>query len=473
MKILSRALLAVCLATSAFSQEIVTTVEATALPRATFTELASIPFANTPREIEQRAMLPQFRYGLRDASTSATLTPTTHIAPPPITRTFDSGGERGWVPADASGAVGRTHIVSALNSGIFVHDRDGKILSSATLKQFWNSSAADGSFYDPRVAYDLQNDRWIIVCIFDERSMMLAYSETSDPTGAWRRFTIEQNGADYSALALTKDTVVFTSCYGLSYNEGTDVYAIQKDALYASTSNLNVQKTEFIGRIGIMPVRADESMNESIVDSLDSTIFYRRLDANGQQFQTVVAPDAWYGDYFDVPQLSGPYLFAGWGQTDTAVDVNGTFYVVGARVHAQGNRSSIVWCKFDPINPKSEWGSIDDSTGTLSYAYPSLAVNKSGELLIGFGVFSKNSYPSSGYVFRDLLGRMSTFAMIRNGTSPFTGADRWGDYTSTDVDPLDNRRFWTLQMHCANKTFMTTWSIIDVRGSTKRRAVRD
>jgi hypothetical protein len=468
--------LVVCLllSISAFGQETVSMIEATELPRATFTQLASRPIANVPRTIEHHGVLPELRIGA--ASNAAMLPPianatTSAIAPPAITRTFASGGEQGWAPADASGAVGKTHIISALNSGIYIHDRSGAILSSASLPQFWHSSASTGTFYDPRVAYDRTNDRWIVISVFDERSVMLAYSETSDPAGEWRRYSLALLGADYTTLALTQDTVMFTACYGESFNEGTVVFSVQKDVLYAGTTTLSVQKTLFSRRISIMPVRSDDSTTDYIVDCRNSTLFYRKLNATGESWQSIVSGTEWYGDYLEVPQPSGPYLFGGWGQVDTAIEVNGTIYAVMSRLHPEGNRTAIVWTKFDPASSTSEWGSVDDPTTTNWYAYPSLAVNKSGAMLIGFGIFSTTSYPSAGFVYRDIFGRTSNIGVIRTGDSAF-GIERWGDYSSTDVDPLDGNNFWTLQMHCTAKTWATSWTLIDTQ-SAKRRAVRN
>ncbi|HEX7809101.1 MAG TPA: hypothetical protein VF608_10255 [Thermoanaerobaculia bacterium] len=476
-KTLLHSTLVVCLSLSisAFAQETVSTVVATELPRATFTQLASLPIANVPRTVEQHGMLPELR--IRTAGNTAPLPPlanatSSSIAPPAITRTFASGGEQGWAPADASGAVGKTHIVSALNSGIYIHDRSGAILSSASLPQFWHSTASNGSFYDPRVAYDRANDRWIVISVFDERSVMLAYSETSDPAGAWRRYSLALAGADYTTLALTQDTVMFTACYGDSYNEGTTVFSVQKDVLYTGASTVSVQKTHFSRRISIMPVRSDDSTTDYIVDCSNSTLFYRRLDATGESWQSISTDTAWYGDFLEVPQPTGPYLFAGWGQVDSAVEVNGVIYAVMSRLRAaETDRTSIVWAKFDPASSTSEWGSIDDPTATNWYAYPSLAVNKSGAMLIGFGIFSEAAYPSAGYVYRDFLGRTSSIGVIRTGDSAY-GIERWGDYTSTDVDPLDANDFWTLQMHCTAKAWATSWTLIDTQ-SSKRRAVRN
>jgi hypothetical protein len=467
-------LLSVCLLLPlrVVAQETVTLVAAEALPRATFSELAAVPLLNAPRTIVQRTV-PRFRFPSAQSEPLAPVVDATPSLPPPaITRSFTSGAEKGWAPADASGAVGRAHIVSALNSGIYVHDRSGALLSSVSLAQFWFSSVPNGSYYDPRVAYDRDYDRWIVISVFDERALMLAYSETGDPTGAWRRFTIQQDGADYSGLALTKDTVVFSSCYGWSDNIGTDIYAIQKEALYAATNTISVQKTELLGRIGVAPVRSDDSTIEYIVDAFNTQAEYRRLDANGQPFQTITSGLPWYSTERWVPQLSGPEFWTGWGQIDAAAERDGTIYAVMTRSHATEDRMAIVWCKFTVANPKSEWGVIEDSTGTQWYAYPSLAVSKSGAMLIGFGIFSESAYASAGYVYRDAFGRTSGIGVIRTGDTPYS-LDRWGDYSSTDVDPLDASTFWTLQSYCSGKTWATAWAMIGTSPSTKRRAVRN
>ncbi|HYC92268.1 MAG TPA: hypothetical protein VEO54_23875 [Thermoanaerobaculia bacterium] len=93
-------------------------------------------------------------------------------------------------------------------------------------------------------------------------------------------------------------------------------------------------------------------------------------------------------------------------------------------------------------------------------------------ILIGFGIFSPSAYASSGYVYRSPFGVTSAIGTIGTGDAPVTVGDRWGDYTTTLVDPLDGASFWSVQMHAkAERFWETAWAKVELPG-VRRRAAR-
>ncbi len=81
-------------------------------------------------------------------------------------------------------------------------------------------------------------------------------------------------------------------------------------------------------------------------------------------------------------------------------------------------------------------------------------------MIIGFAIFSKTQFISSGYVYYDYLGRSTGVVPIRTGNSSFS-IDRWGDYTASHTDPLAPGRFWTLQTHTSGNRWAAVWTMID------------
>ena len=84
---------------------------------------------------------------------------------------------------------------------------------------------------------------------------------------------------------------------------------------------------------------------------------------------------------------------------------------------------------------------------------------------------------TAGYSTIDPAGNISAPAILKSGEAPYTG-DRWGDFTTTVVDPVDDLSFWVLgnyadsklngRTHCA-----TWWGYVKVAdGPTRHRAVR-
>src|SRR5439155_13658225 len=91
------------------------------------------------------------------------------------------------------------------------------------------------------------------------------------------------------------------------------------------------------------------------------------------------------------------------------------------------------------------------------YAFPSIAVNKNNDVLIGYSSFSDTQYAGSNYSFRaatDPLNTLRESAVLKAGEAPYFNIDgeqrnRWADYSSTMVDPTDDISMWTIQTYAA------------------------
>ena len=445
----------------ALSQE---TVHAVALPRATMSELAAKPYLEQRRRIVHRHV-PQFRAGLAGASSFGEISPSAAtIEPPAMTKVFDSDTSLNLTPPDATGAVGPGHVLSVSNARIIVHDRNGNALKTVAQSQFWTANSPSGVYYDPRAAYDAEADRWVMMVIYDERAMMIAVSENGDPAGGWRRYQLTSPDADYSMLAITGETVIFGT---LVFNDSTTTFrSVRKQDLYAMPASLPVLQYGNYEQFA-QPVSTSRAV-EYIVAWAYQGLVVRRLGSSESRF----IPEAIPGRFAmpSLPQLgSSLYLDGGLEIVQNAVERHGKIYVTMTRGTPQ-EPSTISWCRFDPDTGNAEWGALSDPTGRL-FAYPSVAVNRHGSMLIGFGHFSATQYASSGYIYRDFLGRVSTVAVIRTGDSAVTFDDRWGDYTATVVDPVDDASFWTTQLHAKNGTWATSWAKIEMPGG-RRRSMR-
>jgi hypothetical protein len=78
---------------------------------------------------------------------------------------------------------------------------------------------------------------------------------------------------------------------------------------------------------------------------------------------------------------------------------------------------------------------------------PSLAVDKFGNMAVGYSVSSNSIYPAIRYAGRlssDALGTLGqTEATLFAGTgAQLGGYNRWGDYASMSVDPVNDCTFW-------------------------------
>ena len=78
-------------------------------------------------------------------------------------------------------------------------------------------------------------------------------------------------------------------------------------------------------------------------------------------------------------------------------------------------------------------------------------------MLIGFSRFAGTQYVSANYAFRafnDPQNTMRTERAFKTGEDSYWREDsdsrnRWGDYSATAVDPVNDADFWTLQEYSA------------------------
>jgi hypothetical protein len=88
----------------------------------------------------------------------------------------------------------------------------------------------------------------------------------------------------------------------------------------------------------------------------------------------------------------------------------------------------------------------------------SIAMNKKGEIALGYSKSSSSVYPSVNYTNRlvtDPLNTMRVEATLKTGTGSQTiFYGRWGDYSMMSVDPTDDCTFWY-----TNEYLATTGSV--------------
>lgn len=132
-------------------------------------------------------------------------------------------------------------------------------------------------------------------------------------------------------------------------------------------------------------------------------------------------------------------------------------------------RSAAQWWQIDTaagdLGRVLQFGRIDDPTGAIFYAYPSIAVNSNSDALIGYSRFSASQYPSAAFSLRRAADPISTTEgdeTLMAGEAPYykdfgTGDNRWGDYSNTVVDPSNDIDFWTIQEYASFSNNWGTW----------------
>ncbi|HET6976886.1 MAG TPA: lamin tail domain-containing protein [Pyrinomonadaceae bacterium] len=137
------------------------------------------------------------------------------------------------------------------------------------------------------------------------------------------------------------------------------------------------------------------------------------------------------------------------------------------------------WTVLNSNGTFADGGRVEDATATLinggkNYAYASLSVNKNNDVLLGFSEFQSDDYADAGYTFRlgsDAAGTMRDPVIYKEGedyySKTFSGTrNRWGDYSHTVVDPVNDRDLWTIQEYARLRVGTTGQGTNDSRWGT-------
>ena len=115
------------------------------------------------------------------------------------------------IPPDPTGAAGPNHYVQAINHSFRVYSKSGNPISNVlNLTSLWPGSNRQG---DPIVMYDRHADRWFISQFQrDPSRILVAISETGDPTGSYFAYTFTfSDFPDYPKYSIWWDGYYMTS----------------------------------------------------------------------------------------------------------------------------------------------------------------------------------------------------------------------------------------------------------------------
>ena len=403
------------------------------------------------------------------------------------------GIESGYVPPDCNGAAGPNHYVEFINGRFSVYAKPGAArVLTLTDKGFWTRAGltfgSGISVTDPRILYDPSAQRWFASAIDFNSSaqssnrFLLAVSTGADPTASWRAVAFpvdpaQGNFGDFPTLGLDANGVylgayVFSRMTGNGL--GVTLVSIPKARLLANppvATNrtwFGILSTSSRGFILQPAVNFDGSAGDArilAVGSLGldfnahSTLVSSSLqDAAGPASATLTAATTISVSPYTVP-INPAQPDGSTSLDDGDARISATVYQVGGILYAVhgveiSSRAAIRWYKINAANNAVlQSGTIADSN--LNLFYPSIAANPSGTVVIAFNGCSMTTFISSYAVVGETQNGLTTFGnllLLRAGEFSYKnldrdGVSRWGDYSSTCVDPADPHRFWTIQMY--------------------------
>jgi hypothetical protein len=415
------------------------------------------------------------------------------VASPSPTLTFQGlTDNNASIPPDVNGAVGPNHIMTTLNTQVAIRNKTGTLIGS--LVSLDNFFGGGNNVFDPKILYDPYNSRWIFTACANAElatsSLLVAVSATNDPTGTWYKYTYDVDNTntywfDYPSIGFNKDWIavsgnMFPNGAG-SYN-GTKTYVFKKSDLYANAStpsSYTFTATAATAFTLVPAITYDNSLDKIYVfEEWNNTVgSIRMLQITGvppaapaMAFTNLFPTGQVYSDNAgnDAPQSgSANKISTNDSRIQMVIYRNGSLWVTHTVFlpSTSPNRSSVQWWQINPTSVSNtgcvqQFGRIDDATGTNFFAFPSIAVNASNDVMVGFSRFSGSQFASANYAMRyatDAASTMRDNIIFKAGEAPYfkdygTGNNRWGDYTTTTIDPTNDLDFWTLQEYASVAT---------------------
>jgi hypothetical protein len=387
------------------------------------------------------------------------------------------------IPPDTDGAVGINHYVELVNGRFQVYNKStGVAVQSKGLNQFWSDGGvAVSSTFDPRIVYDQNSGRWFAAAADNQESsssnFLVAVSTTSDPTGAWKAFSIKADTpgtdwADFPTLGLDRDGVYLSAnMFKVSDNsfDAIKIISIPKADLTAVTPTI-ANGTSFNGLnpavvgFAVQPI-VDFGPSKGRAPLLAvSDLNFTQLNRTNILGASAAGATLSGTTNIAVSTMSFPPNAA---QPDGTSNLDTGDNRLGSSVVEQGNSLWAAQAVSSGAHSAIRWYQINETTnaviqsGTISssqfdYFYPSINVNSFGEVVVGFsrsGLDPTTGFASSYAVAGTTTGGVTTFGspiLLKAGVANYHfndggGTNRWGDYSATTLDPNDPHSFWTIQ----------------------------
>ena len=408
------------------------------------------------------------------------------LSPAPASSFLALADDTTAIPPDTHGAVGPNHLMTVLNTQIRIQDRTGAVLRTASMDSFWASLGSPSAF-DPKIFYDPYGGRWVFVASANgnttSSAVLIGVSQTSDPTGVWNLFSVDADAnhatwADFTSVGFNKDWIVVNMnmfTVNASAFRQSNIWVFTKASLYnnitpsapfrlfteTNTSTLVPVMTYDATLATLYLVDVWNSPNGTLRISTITGALGAEIYTAGTSFPTVTSANGWAVTGPDAPQLgSAPLIETGDRRMQSCSYRNAFLWCVHHIFLPAANptRTAVQWWHLAPDGAIQQRGRIDDPSGATFYAYPSIAVNAKSDVLIGYSRFSASQYASANYSFRqcnDTANTLQSDAVLKPGEGPYykIGAtsqkNRWGDYSSTVVDPANDLDMWTIQEYAA------------------------
>jgi len=408
------------------------------------------------------------------------------------------------IPPDVGGAVGPTMVLCDFNNNYQILNKStGAVVATLGTATFWAPVVAAGerlNLTDPRSAYDPYNDCWIVAMqtyTTGAGKLLIGVSQTNDPTGSWYLYSFNTAVTiDFPILGFNKNWISLSvNRYSIAgaFQRGINLvvdYPQARAGTGTGTLFTHAANTHFCSSPCVTYSASEDTLfvvthlssagATYAMDTITGTPGTPTYTSGGSQVRTGggwVQPGG-----NQLPQSAPNSGASACGATPCKLE-NQDSQVRSAPTYRGGyiyyaqtvglpsgglTHTAAQWTKLSAISGAySDGGRIDDPTATATnggkwYAYTHIAVNSEGSFLVGYSQFSSAQHPSAGYsvhVAGDAAGTVRDPQIYHAGEdyyhktfSTATGRNRWGDFSTAQVDPSDDLTLWTLQEYAKTRT---------------------
>ena len=429
----------------------------------------------------------------------------TNLIPSPLASFNGPPNVAGFTPPDPVGDVGPNHYVAMSNVHFAVYSKTGTLLfgpvANNTLWAGFGGDCQTDNSGDPIVIYDQLADRWLLTQFTASGPTYfncIAISTSGDPTGSYFRYAVGTgtNFPDYPKYGVWSDAYyISTREFGAVSFAGVGAYALSRAELIAGNPNPTIISflvppggTPYNVGDGLLPADLDGSTlppngsPEYFVGSMDNggpygapqdalTLWKFTADFNTPANSSFVLantiPVASFDSIFPCTPSGSRSCIP---QPGTSVKIDILSYrqrptwrlayrnfgthealVTNQSVEAATGIAGVRWWEIrDPNGTPTIFQQGTYAPGVTDGIHRwmgSIAMDQDGNMGLGYSASSSSTFPSIWYTGRlagDPLGTMPQGeGSIQNGTGSQTSSgSRWGDYTSMNIDPVDDCTFW-------------------------------
>lgn len=353
---------------------------------------------------------------------------------------FD-GSQDGYRQVDPQIVVGGGFVLHGTNDGLVIYDKAGQQVDGVT-------QAAFNGGIDPKLFFDPHNqvfgfDLWNPWDKEKQKPVNISISASNDPRGVWYTYPVPApQGVDGGAIAYSRKWIGYSFPGGPEQTfvlRMADAKAGQPATVYHFSGNVGnpVMMQDAVDDLYFLAVTDERFIVRRITESADGTPRCEEVSSSEHGLAQIGFPP-------QSPQKGTEQKTAS-GDRNPKVIVYQNGHIWFSQTVNCNDRAAVQWIQLHPEGKIVQQGLI--SSPTSSFIQTTLAVNRRGDVLVGFQETNSEMFISPRLAWRladDPAGELRPIVSLGDGRAATDGAS-WGDYSGSVVDADNGLDLWTIQ----------------------------